>query len=182
MSGLSEDTPEVPDAGSASADSTGGEENESWSEGETVRRERRKRIEALKQELVGGQLLTAAEVAEILDVHPRTVGEYIRAGSLKAHQFGGGWKISEHALREFVRDQSRLQQVPQPESAGESGGKLPWRRKGRAGYYCSFCGKGTEQVRRLIAGPNVYICNECIRLCNKILDEEAKAPARADGD
>ena len=37
---------------------------------------------------------------------------------------------------------------------------------------CSFCGKPQEQVRRLIAGPNVYICNECIELCQEIIEEE----------
>lgn len=38
---------------------------------------------------------------------------------------------------------------------------------------CSFCGKSQEQVKRLIAGPNVFICNECIHLCNEIIEEEA---------
>ena len=37
---------------------------------------------------------------------------------------------------------------------------------------CSFCGKPQDQVRRLIAGPNVYICDECIELCQEIIDEE----------
>ena len=37
---------------------------------------------------------------------------------------------------------------------------------------CSFCGKSQDQVRKLIAGPGVYICDECIDLCNEILDEE----------
>jgi len=37
---------------------------------------------------------------------------------------------------------------------------------------CSFCGKSQEHVKRLIAGPNVYICDECIELCNEILEEE----------
>ena len=37
---------------------------------------------------------------------------------------------------------------------------------------CSFCGKSQEQVRRLIAGPDVYICDECIELCHNIVDEE----------
>jgi len=37
---------------------------------------------------------------------------------------------------------------------------------------CSFCGKPQEQVRRLIAGPNVYICNECVELCQEIIEEE----------
>jgi len=41
--------------------------------------------------------------------------------------------------------------------------------------YCSFCGKSQKEVRKLIAGPTVYICNECIELCNEIIaDEEAK--------
>ena len=37
---------------------------------------------------------------------------------------------------------------------------------------CSFCGKPQDQVKRLIAGPNVYICNECIELCQEIIEEE----------
>src|SRR5687767_1231258 len=37
---------------------------------------------------------------------------------------------------------------------------------------CSFCGKSQDQVKKLIAGPEVYICDECVDLCNEILDEE----------
>ncbi len=37
---------------------------------------------------------------------------------------------------------------------------------------CSFCGKTQYQVKKLIAGPEVYICNECVELCKEILDEE----------
>ncbi len=37
---------------------------------------------------------------------------------------------------------------------------------------CSFCGKSQDQVKKLIAGPEVYICDECVELCNEILDEE----------
>ena len=37
---------------------------------------------------------------------------------------------------------------------------------------CSFCGKSAEQVRRLVAGPGVFICNECVDLCCDILDED----------
>jgi len=37
---------------------------------------------------------------------------------------------------------------------------------------CSFCGKSQEEVKKLIAGPSVYICDECIQLCNEIIDEE----------
>ena len=42
----------------------------------------------------------------------------------------------------------------------------------RQGPRCSFCGKTQNMVDRLVAGPNVYICNECIALCNEILSEE----------
>ena len=42
---------------------------------------------------------------------------------------------------------------------------------------CSFCGKSQRQVKKLIAGPGVYICDECIDLCNEIIDEELTAAA-----
>ena len=44
---------------------------------------------------------------------------------------------------------------------------------------CSFCGKSQRQVKKLIAGPGVYICDECIDLCNEIIDEELTAPVAA---
>ena len=40
--------------------------------------------------------------------------------------------------------------------------------------YCSFCGKSQNEVRKLIAGPNVYVCDECVELCMDILREENK--------
>ncbi|MDO5689851.1 MAG: ATP-dependent Clp protease ATP-binding subunit ClpX [Tissierellia bacterium] len=40
--------------------------------------------------------------------------------------------------------------------------------------YCSFCGKHQDEVKRLIAGSNVFICNECIHLCNEIIEEEVE--------
>ena len=40
---------------------------------------------------------------------------------------------------------------------------------------CTFCGKGQEDVRKLIAGPSVYICDECVDLCNDIIEEDVKA-------
>ncbi len=45
---------------------------------------------------------------------------------------------------------------------------------------CSFCGKSQRQVKKLIAGPGVYICDECIDLCNEIIDEELAAPVPLD--
>jgi ATP-dependent Clp protease ATP-binding subunit ClpX len=46
------------------------------------------------------------------------------------------------------------------------------KRKGERLLGCSFCGKSQDQVRKLIAGPRVYICDECIELCNEIIAEE----------
>ena len=48
---------------------------------------------------------------------------------------------------------------------------------------CSFCGKSQKQVKKLIAGPGVYICDECIDLCNEIIEEEfAESPELVPGD
>jgi ATP-dependent Clp protease ATP-binding subunit ClpX len=49
-------------------------------------------------------------------------------------------------------------------SSSGKGTKVPYR--------CSFCGKSQEQVRKLIAGQGVYICDECISLCQEIIEEE----------
>lgn len=57
---------------------------------------------------------------------------------------------------------------------GEDNGKL---------LYCSFCGKSQHEVRKLIAGPSVFICDECVDLCNDIIREEVQedsAEARTD--
>ena len=40
------------------------------------------------------------------------------------------------------------------------------------GVKCSFCGKTQDSVRKIVAGPGVYICNECIELCNEIIESE----------
>jgi ATP-dependent Clp protease ATP-binding subunit ClpX len=48
---------------------------------------------------------------------------------------------------------------------GDDGGKL---------LYCSFCGKSQHEVRKLIAGPSVFICDECVELCNDIIREEVQ--------
>ncbi|MFU8841140.1 MAG: ATP-dependent Clp protease ATP-binding subunit ClpX [Nitriliruptoraceae bacterium] len=49
--------------------------------------------------------------------------------------------------------------------------------EGEALLKCSFCGKSQKQVKKLIAGPGVYICDECIDLCNEIIEEELAEPA-----
>ncbi len=56
---------------------------------------------------------------------------------------------------------------------GEDNGKL---------LYCSFCGKSQHEVRKLIAGPSVFICDECVDLCNDIIREEVQeAQAESSG-
>src|ERR687892_34084 len=54
--------------------------------------------------------------------------------------------------------------------------------EGNEQLLCSFCGKSQRQVKKLIAGPGVYICDECIDLCNEIIDEELTAPPSFDID
>ena len=48
--------------------------------------------------------------------------------------------------------------------------------------YCSFCGKSQHEVRKLIAGPSVFICDECIELCNDIIREEGTGSEAARAD
>ncbi len=56
-------------------------------------------------------------------------------------------------------------------SRGDEAGKL---------LYCSFCGKSQHEVRKLIAGPSVFICDECVELCNDIIREEASDANQGD--
>lgn len=48
-------------------------------------------------------------------------------------------------------------------------------------YYCSFCGKSQEEVDKIIAGPDVFICNECVSLCVAIIEEDIKNHKNSDG-
>jgi ATP-dependent Clp protease ATP-binding subunit ClpX len=45
--------------------------------------------------------------------------------------------------------------------------------------YCSFCGKSQHEVKKLIAGPSVFVCDECIELCNEIIRDELPATVDA---
>ena len=47
--------------------------------------------------------------------------------------------------------------------------------------YCSFCGKSQHEVRKLIAGPSVFICDECVELCNDIIREEIQETSGTEG-
>ncbi len=51
--------------------------------------------------------------------------------------------------------------------------------KGEKLLYCSFCGKSQHEVRKLIAGPSVFVCDECVELCNDIIREEVQEEANA---
>jgi ATP-dependent Clp protease ATP-binding subunit ClpX len=44
-------------------------------------------------------------------------------------------------------------------------------------YRCSFCGKAQTEVKTLVAGPGVFICDECVQLCQAVINEKAAAPA-----
>src|SRR6202035_1512567 len=48
--------------------------------------------------------------------------------------------------------------------------------------HCTFCGKSQQEVRKLIAGPTVFICDECVELCMDIVSEENKSLLRKSGD
>ena len=50
-------------------------------------------------------------------------------------------------------------------------------RKERRHTRCSFCGKGQDQVRKLIAGPGVFICDQCVELCNQVIRDEDQPSA-----
>jgi ATP-dependent Clp protease ATP-binding subunit ClpX len=54
-------------------------------------------------------------------------------------------------------------------------------KKPRNEVTCSFCGKGYNQVEKLITGPSVHICNECVILCNEVLEEENRQEPRLNG-
>ena len=48
--------------------------------------------------------------------------------------------------------------------------------------HCSFCGKNQHEVKKLIAGPSVYICDECVELCDEIITEEKEQELKSEGN
>src|SRR3569623_2191734 len=69
--------------------------------------------------------------------------------------------------KRFIKVQRRSMSDERQSRSGE-GGKI---------LYCSFCGKSQHEVRKLIAGPSVFICDECVELCNDIIREELEEKA-----
>jgi len=110
--------------------------------------------------------------------------ETMRRAAAIAQQAGRGEVGTEHLLAALVLDPgSRARRllthlgvsVPAIKKGlhGYTGhGKQRRRRRGKADLACSFCGKSQEQVKKLIAGPGVRICDECVELCNEIVTEE----------
>jgi len=121
------------------------------------------RIEAALK--VGGELASGAD---------ELIGQFVaeaRAAGCSWTEIGQRIGVSKQAARQrFVQQgcgRPRAARQPRP-------GR---RRRGTGGESrCSFCGKAESATLRLIAGPGVYICVECVRLCNEILAEEGGKP------
>jgi hypothetical protein len=69
------------------------------------------------------------------------------------------YKLAQRELRDAVLDLCRITGQPAPDFVV---GDPP---------FCSFCGKGVNQVRKMVAGPSVHICNECVALAQRLIDE-----------
>jgi ATP-dependent Clp protease ATP-binding subunit ClpX len=55
---------------------------------------------------------------------------------------------------------------------------MPKKKDENDNLFCSFCGKNQSEVRKLIPGPAVYICDECIQLCSEIIEEKSEKDAK----
>jgi len=110
--------------------------------------------------------------------------ETVRRAAAIAQQAGRGEVGTEHLLAALALDPgSRARRVLShlgvSVAAVKKGlggyvgrGKQRRRKPGKADLACSFCGKSQKQVKKLIAGPGVYICDQCIDLCNEIVAEQ----------
>ena len=94
------------------------------------------------------------------------------------HELRGGQGVRHHRPGDLGALSSGRRDGRTP----RSGGTNEWHRPTDSNeqLLCSFCGKSQRQVKKLIAGPGVYICDECIDLCNEIIDEELAAPPSFD--
>ena len=121
---------------------------------------------------VESELLDAARAAEARLIDAEHAAEIARADfhhAVRRLQLSGG------SLREIAEalglSHQRVHQIVEG-----AGGARPWRRVARRGkgepgtmLKCSFCGKHQKQIRKLIAGPGVYICNECIEKADQVI-------------
>jgi len=109
--------------------------------------------------------------------------EAIRRAAAIAQQAGRGEVGTEHLLAALALDPGSrarrvLSRLGVSIAAVKKGldcyvgpGKQRRRKRGKADLSCSFCGKNQKQVKKLVAGPGVYICDECIDLCTEIVAE-----------
>ena len=110
--------------------------------------------------------------------------EALQQAAALAHGSGRGEVGTEHLLAALVLDPgSRAMRVLSHLDASVAAikkeldchvgpGKQRRRRRGKADLACSFCRKSQKQVKKLVGGPGVYICDECIELCSEILADE----------
>lgn len=108
----------------------------------------------------------------------RTADALIDQFVTEARQSGRSW--TEIGARMGVSKQAARQRFATRQAGAEQDGAASKPRRGRRGKVtgaaCSFCGKPRTTTLRLVAGPNVYICGECVALCNEILAEQLPAP------
>lgn len=100
--------------------------------------------------------LSVEEFAKATKLPTRDVLDLISSGKIKAEQKGDSWVIPRSEFRRYVSEH-------QPSE-----------------LRCSFCRKRQDEVYKLIAGPGVYICDECILLCIQILAAEAAPTLRVE--
>jgi len=130
------------------------------------------------------ELLDDARAAEARLIDADRAADVARA---EFHHAVRRLQLSGGSLREIAEalglSHQRVHQIVEG-----AGGARPWRRAGRSGAVepgmllkCSFCGKQQRQVRKLIAGPGVYICNECIEKADRVIatGESAATPLSA---
>ena len=130
---------------------------------------------------VDPELLTAARAAEAHLIDAERAADVARADfhhSVRRLQLSGG------SLRE-IADALGLSHQRVHQIVEGAGGARPWRRADRSGkgnpgpgamLACSFCGKQQKQVRKLIAGSGVYICNECTERADQVIATSEPAP------
>src|SRR5690606_14561384 len=111
-------------------------------------------------------------------VHPACLNGAGAAPGRGAPPAGCPW------ARSRLRPGARVRCSPRPPSDRPIGERMTADRQGRCRerskiLYCSFCGKSQHEVRKLIAGPSVFICDECVELCNDIIREELEEKAQS---
>jgi hypothetical protein len=145
-------------------------------------------VRATARELFPAGEVEGSRPGERLPQESAEAREAIRRAAALAQQAARGEVGTEHLLAALVLDPGSrarrvLSRLGVSIAAVKKGldcyvgpGKQRRRKRGKADPACSFCGKSQKQVKKLIAGPGVYICDECIDLCNEIVAEPSDEP------